>query len=218
LGGIFTSAAMIRLACASGSGDFAMTTKPWDDPPRPEHGDKKANTTYEAVGRALSQWEHVECKCAELFAILVETHWDALTLERPIHPAIQAYGSVLGSAARTIMIEYASRAYFRWYPNENLQKRLSHLITTEVSKLAKKRDYIAHGIVDLRFSFRENKKAKLGYWLVPSYYASKTNPIEGPNAYAYTADSINYFTKQFDRLWIELDKLQQDILAAQTSQ
>ncbi len=48
-----------------------MAPKPWDDPPHPKQGDKRASTTYEAVGRAFTQWEYLEAKLAELFSQLV---------------------------------------------------------------------------------------------------------------------------------------------------
>ena len=49
-----------------------MALKPWEDRPHPKRGDKRATTTYAAVGQALSQWEGLETKLAELFSQLVE--------------------------------------------------------------------------------------------------------------------------------------------------
>jgi hypothetical protein len=97
--------------------------------------------------------------------------------EVPYHPAVRAYGSVLGSA--------------------------------ECRNFATKRNNIAHGVVDMRFS--DPPKLKLGYWLVPSLYTSKKNPLKGPNAYAYTSAEIDYFIKEFDRLWVETGVLISDI-------
>jgi hypothetical protein len=48
-----------------------MPLKPWDDPPHPKQGDKNITTTYAAVGQALSQWEYLETRLAELFSQLV---------------------------------------------------------------------------------------------------------------------------------------------------
>jgi hypothetical protein len=47
-------------------------TQTVDDRPHPKQGDKRASKTYEAVGRALTQWEYLEAKLAELFSQLVE--------------------------------------------------------------------------------------------------------------------------------------------------
>ena len=180
-----------------------MVLKPWDDRPRPKRGDKNANTTYAAVGRALTQWEYLEAKLAELFSQLVGGEWSGDGA--PYHPAVRAYGSVLGSAAKLTMIEEAAKAHFQWYPNPALEKRLKDLIGIECRMFAGKRNNIAHGIVDLRFS--DPPKLKLGHWLVPSLYATKKHPLKGPSAYAYTSAEINYFLHEFDRLWVETGQL-----------
>lgn len=91
------------------------------------------------------------------------------------------------------MIEEAAKAHFQWYPNPALEKRLKDLIGTECRNFASKRNNIAHGIVDLRFS--DPPKLKLGHWLVPSLYATKKHPLKGPSAYAYTSTEINYFVQ-----------------------
>jgi hypothetical protein len=191
-----------------------MAPKPWDDPPHPKQGDKRANATYEAVGRALTQWEYLEAKLAELFSQLVGGEW-AGNDERQYHPAVRAYGSVLGSAARLTMIEAAAKAHFQWYPNPDLEKRLDEHIGTECRKFSGKRDNIAHGIVDMRFS--DAPKLKLGHWLVPSIYVTKKHPLKGPSAYAYTSVEINYFLHEFDRLWVNTGKLISDISKDQRS-
>ncbi len=166
-----------------------MVLKPWDDRPRPKCGDKNVNTTYAAVGRALTQWEYLEAKLAELFSQLVGGEWSGDGA--PYHPAVRAYGSVLGSSARLTMIEEAAKAHFQWYPNPALEKRLKDVISIECRMFAGKRNNIAHGIVDLRFS--NPPKLKLGHWLVPSLYATKKHPLQGPSAYAYTSTRNQLF-------------------------
>jgi hypothetical protein len=184
-----------------------MALKPWDDRPHPKQGDKRSSTTYEAVGRALTQWEYLEAKLGELFSQLVGGEWPSGDM--PYHHADRAYGSVLGSAARLTMIEAAAKAHFQWYPNPESEKRLEELIGTECRQFAGKRNNIAHGIVDIRFS--DPPKLKLGHWLVPSYYATKKYPLKGPAAYAYTSAEINYFLHEFDRLWVKTGELISDI-------
>jgi hypothetical protein len=109
------------------------------------------------------------------------------------------------------MIEEAAKAHFRWYPNQDLEKCLRDFIGTECRNFASKRNNIAHGIVDLRFSGDTPRKSKLGHWLVPSLYTSKKNPLEGPNAYAYTSAEIRYFVQQFDQLWVKAGQLISEI-------
>jgi hypothetical protein len=182
--------------------------QPWDDRPHPPRGDKKADTTYAAVGRALTQWEYLETKSAELFSRLVGGEWPS-SGEVTYHPADRAYGSVLGSAARLTMIAEAAKAHFQWYPNLALERRLKYLVSTECRNFASKRNNIAHGIVDIRFS--DPPKFKLGYWLVPSFYATKKYPLRGPSAYAYTSAEIDYFTLEFGRLSEKTEQLKSDI-------
>jgi hypothetical protein len=72
-----------------------MASKPWDDPPHPKRGDKKADLTYAAVGRALTQWEYLETKLAELSAAngrAVTT----LSITLPIAPTVQCWAAQHG--------------------------------------------------------------------------------------------------------------------------
>ena len=163
-------------------------------------------------GRRFHSGRELETKLAELFSQLVGGEWPGGD-ETPYHPAVRAYGSILGSAARLTMIDEAAKAHFQWYPNPALEKRLKDFIGTECRNFATKRNNIAHGVVDLRFS--DPPKLKIGYWLVPSLYASKKNPLKGPNAYAYTSVEIIYFIKEFDRLWIRASELISDIFKDQ---
>jgi hypothetical protein len=113
------------------------------------------------------------------------------------------------------LIEEAAKAHFQWYPNPALEKRLKEFVGTECRNFATKRNNIAHGVVDLRFS--DPPKLKIGYWLVPSLYASKKNPLKGPNAYAYTSAEIDYFIREFDRLWVKAGVLISEIFRDQHS-
>jgi len=182
-----------------------MALQPWEDRPRPDQGDKRSITTFAAVGRALTQWEYLEAKLAELFGALVGSEPGEMG-SISTDPAARAFGAVLGSANRITMIEEAAKAHFRLYPDSTLEKRLLTFTSTELRHFSGKRDNIAHGIVESFFSKRSNS-LKLGYWLIPSYYATKKYKLDGIRAYAYTAAEIDYFAKQFDRLWIEADAL-----------
>ena len=101
-----------------------MVLKPWDDRPHPKRGDKNANTTYAAVGRALTQWEYLEAKLAELFSQLVGGEWPSDGA--PYHPAVRAYGSVLGSAAIRHQLPYQSvlLEHFSFGLNRILRRRI----------------------------------------------------------------------------------------------
>src|ERR1019366_5663736 len=191
--------------CSDKAGGLGIM-QPWATRKISKVGDKKSSTTCEAIGRALTQWEYLESKLAELFAVLVSAEWE--TSETPTDPAIRAYGSIVGTAARLTMIDEAAKAYFRIYKNKVLEKKLSDFITTECRPFAGQRNNIAHGIVEIFFS--STPKLKLGYWLVPSFYGTKKNPMDAPRSYAYTSTEINYYTKQFDLLWVKAGKLIHD--------
>ena len=126
-------------------------------------------------------------------------------MARPITPPFELTGQSWEAQQELTMIEEAAKAHFQWYPNPALEKRLKDLISIECRMFAGKRNNIAHGIVDLRFS--DPPKLKLGHWLVPSLYATKKHPLKGPSAYAYTSAEINYFLHEFDRLWVETGQL-----------
>jgi hypothetical protein len=90
-------------------------------------------------------------------------------------------------------------------PDRGFHRRGAFQRQRRGTRLAGKRNNIAHGLVDMRFS--DPPKLKLGYWLVPSYYATKKHPLKGPSAYAYTSAEITYFLREFDRLWVETGEM-----------
>ena len=58
------------------------------------------------------------------------------------------------------------------------------------------------GVVDLRIQ----PKLKIGYWLIPSLYASKKSTQRPERVCLYVCRD-NYFIKQFDRLWDKAGEL-----------
>src|SRR5258706_16307581 len=95
---------------------------------------------YQAVGEALSQWEHVDQRLANLFAIFACTpDTDAYTR----HAVTRAYGSIIGTANRRSTIEAAAEAYFpEWIKNgEPIRKELTRILNA-AGLAAKRRDEI----------------------------------------------------------------------------
>ena len=74
-------------------------------------GDLNVETTFTAIGRALTQWERFEYQLSGLFAVLVGA------AENNVLPASRAYGSVVTFNARTAMVKAAADAFFLMYPN-----------------------------------------------------------------------------------------------------
>jgi hypothetical protein len=66
-------------------------------------GESEKAPIFEAVGRALSEWEHAEMAMARLFGALIESESDAAAL---------AYGTINGANGRREAISYASEEFF----------------------------------------------------------------------------------------------------------
>jgi len=115
------------------------TKKAWDQPSPPTKGDEKQETTFVAVGRALTAWEEFESAFAHLFSEVIGVSGDNL-------PAIRAYGAVLTFRGRAEMMEAAAEAYFFEHPQEKLQRDMKNLLTA-AKGFAARRNEIAHGIV-----------------------------------------------------------------------
>jgi hypothetical protein len=184
--------------------------KPWDTRPAAKTGEKKDSAIYEAVGRALSQWEHLESKLADLFAFMVGTYREPGLA--PSQPALRAYGAVVGSAARIGMLEEAAKAHFRLHENEILQRRLEKLCH-ECRQFAGQRNNIAHGVAVQFFNSRPARG--LAWYLQPSPYGAKKNPMDAPPGYSYTSVEIGYFTDQFGKLYVRVEELIRDMTLAQ---
>src|ERR1700680_2245928 len=115
--------------------------EPWDIPTFPAHGDANADSTYAAVGRAMSEWEQLELYLARLYAKFLGV------------PPIEAiarpeYTRVAISRERARVIEDAARAYFIKHPDQTLESTFESLIC-DARKLAVRRNDIAHGVVRL---------------------------------------------------------------------
>ena len=184
--------------------------QPWETRPPAKVGEKNDATIYEAVGRALSDWEHLESKLADLFAFMVGNYREPGLA--PSQPALRAYGAIVGSAARIGMLEEAAKAHFRLYPDETLQRRLGNLCQ-ECRHFAGQRNNIAHGAAVQFFNARPAKG--LAWFLQPSQYGAKKNPMDAPPAYSYTSVEIGYFTHQFDELYARVEQLILDMALAQ---
>ena len=188
--------------------------KPWDPPPLAlDSGDVSASVTYEAVGRALSQWEKFESELAALFAVFVGGH------PTSVPPAIRAYGSIQTFRGRADMIEAAAEAFFAIFPNPQLD------LETRASKFmvrargwSSRRNEIAHGVV-WEPHFANGKK---GAALFPSRYATSKNKMMADKTlnpatwshqspvYAYTSAHLKAFEVAFmgleddvNSLWFE---------------
>jgi hypothetical protein len=187
--------------------------KPWDMPPLPSYGDPDKNSTYTAVGMALSQWESFEGQPGLIYGCLVGDVCDA-------SPALRAYGVISGFSTRVEMLREASKAFF-FKQSSLLEEELNSLLD-DAKNFATRRNEIAHGIVQ---SYYSGGLANSGYALGPSKYAARKQELTNHHAieevilsgkYAHTSDIIVKFTRHFGdlsqrsmRIYIQLSELPQ---------
>jgi len=182
---------------------------PWDIPSSPTSGDDSLDTLYQAVGRALTEWEHVESALGDLFAFLVGAPWEYPSKQ----PAVRAYGSVISFQQRATMLIEAAEAYFNLHPDENLTHRFSRIVSTECREFSSRRNEIAHGRVQA--AFESPMGGRLSNFLTPGLYASKKWRPNEPPKYIYTSKEIDYFRNQFEELYDRIRGLVVDMMDVQ---
>jgi hypothetical protein len=189
--------------------------KPWDMPPLPQRGDDERETTFAAVGLALSKWEYFEGYLGVLYAHLVNTQYSS-------SPAVRAYGVISSFSTRIDMLREASAAFFLGKKKENLRDGVTELLD-KAKSFAPRRNEIAHGVVQAYFAKDDSGEYKVGFAIGPSYFAARkkklainalTDNIEIRDAYAYTSKELRNFAAQFEelaedalRLCIEIDEI-----------
>jgi hypothetical protein len=78
--------------------------KPWEIRDPSPLGDSDENQIFNAVGRALTEWEEVENACARLFALIVSANQ-----RRTYHaPAVRAYGCIASVPTKCEMLRLAA--------------------------------------------------------------------------------------------------------------
>lgn len=173
------------------SSGFSFMSNPWDILPTPDKGDPSADITFTAVGRAMTEWEHVESALGDFFAFLLGVDFGLSD------PALRAYGSVTSFSNRATMLEQAAEAFFHINPNPQFKERFRRLITIECRKFSARRNEIAHGRVLAGF----DKAGGISHFLMPSLYAVKKWDLQNIPQYLYTSKEISHFSREFDSLY-----------------
>jgi hypothetical protein len=182
---------------------------PWDIPPPASVGDMEANSIFLAVGRALTEWEHVESALGQLFAFFVGAQISYPNNE----PAMRAYGSVVSFQGRASILEEAADGYFHANPNPSLQDRFHQIVTVECRQFSGRRNDIAHG----RQQEAWQRDGRTGHFLMPGHHSSKgwrVSTAPTPK-YLYTSQEIDYFRQQFEHLYDKVAALVNDMLSVQ---
>ncbi|MFZ3324406.1 MAG: hypothetical protein WA231_00285 [Methylocella sp.] len=172
-------------------------SKAWDAPPFPEKGDDDERSTFEWVGRALSEWERFESFFGLSFGVFVGSY-DGLA------PAMRAYGAIVSFRGRLEMIKAAADAHFAKHPHGGTA--IFKHICEMAEGFSARRNEIAHGVVQLYYP---DGKQSSGSALGPSRHFTKKQKLTKKDGesmvtisptYAYTAIELIRFTRDFHLL------------------
>lgn len=165
----------------------------WKPPPKEVAsarytGEQDTSVIHEAVGRALSVWEHAESALIKLYQILCETKSLA---------ACRAYGTTESVFARYLAQKYAAEEFFA--DREANDLRLVVSLLKIYNDAAPYRNQIAHGMVVQPHAF--------GYFLCPASYASRRRDTPYPTqlwglgaSYFYRVAEIDHCRDHFENI------------------
>lgn len=177
-----------------------------------KQGDKDQERILWAIGAALTSWEQVESRLADLFTIFVECPSDA---------AHRAYGSIIAHKTRCGMLIRASEIYFRRHGIKETAIDFFRLLMRHCMDHASViRNNIAHGVsmelgqrsgrIKADGSFGKPRYSWYGWFLTPPFY--NTNRRHAllkeyvdefsffMNKYRYTSADLISFGKKFELL------------------
>jgi hypothetical protein len=136
----------------------------WDRPPSKPMGDREALSIYTAVGQALTNWETLESRFAELFSILVEGGTSA---------AKRVYGAITTSHGRRVALQAAAEIFFIDHHIPESEQDIFNDLISHFGKAASRRDEIAHGMA---YGFAINGVSKGAFLFPPAYNTERTHP------------------------------------------
>lgn len=167
----------------------------WREPPPSSRGDRNANDTYAAVGRALSAWEEMELSLARIYAGLIGAP-PATAIDRPEYRRASAF------AERARVIEQAGASFFAKAPDQDEEGDFG-AIMRESRALSGTRNHIAHGVVRPTWGAEDLLDGhhlslaldRAEYMLLPATYRSRdfASPGRDP-AFRFAAADIDAFT------------------------
>ena len=151
-------------------------------------GEQNTSVIHEAVGRALSAWEHAESAFIKLFQLLCETKSFA---------ACRAYGTAESVFARFLAQKYAAEEFFANRDPDDL--RLVVSLLKIYNDAAQYRNQIAHGMAVQPHAF--------GYFLCPASYAARRRDTPYPSqqwgfgaSYFYRVAEIDHCRNHFENI------------------
>ena len=153
-------------------------------------GESSTAPIHQAVGRALSSWEHAESAWAKAFQLFCEARSLA---------AVRAFGTIESVASKSYALRFAALEFFA--ARAPADAKLTKALLNVYSKASEFRNQIAHGMALQPHAH--------GYFLCPASYAAKQRrtrlayPSEqwGLGAdYFYRAQEIDLFRDHFQNI------------------
>ena len=179
-------------------------TRPQPDP----KGDATARVVFVSVGYALSQWEHAEEVLASLYSFLASP-------ARNSHASFRAYGTLMATRPRRLMIEAAADVFFTNFPDPDLPSRLTALLTIYADAGAR-RNEIAHGVVmgsSKQTAQNSYDEVFTDWFLVPALHNTNKTSNRLEAEYRFNSITIDRFAESFDKLIADIIDLKQQIVA-----
>jgi hypothetical protein len=172
---------------------------PWSVRPRAKRGDDTPDAIFVQVGRALTLWETLESRMAELF--------DALVSVPPSNrAAFSAFISVKSSSARTELIQAAFNRAMQ--DDDPAHSEVAYAIEA-FRNFGARRNEIAHG--------RVYNLAEHGHMLGPNNVMSHKWTTKGEAKYQYTAKDIDFYASCFNELAESCESLAKALISRSAS-
>jgi len=177
------------------------------EPSTIHRGETSTTPIHTAVGKALSEWEHMESGLTRLFQLLCES---------PSFAASRAYGTLESSYAKAGLLRAAMEVFFssRSAINSRDHKDTKTLLAAYESA-QQFRNNIAHGMA-VGFHLKNGQHS--GYFLCPPSYATKKVAKIDPREiyvlgarYWYTAQDIQHYAARVTEMLAETMRLIQEI-------
>jgi hypothetical protein len=176
-------------------------------PSSSNRGESTTASIHTSVGKALSEWEHMESGLTRLFQLFCES---------PSFAAARAYGTIESSFSKSNLLRAAMEVFFasRDAIDSELYKDSKSLLSA-YQKGQEYRNNIAHGIA---VGFRLKDGPHSGYFLCPPSYATKKVAKINPReiyllgaSYWYKADDILHYSNRYTEILAETMRLIQDV-------
>jgi hypothetical protein len=171
----------------------------WKRPPKRSLGDSDPDPIFNAVGRAMSQWEHTEETLSSLFVQLTEC-----TTAATFSAVRRAYGAVESGTGRRKVLREVAEVYFGTYWQFRVINKTFGALIDAVSDASRLRDDVAHGVV--WGNTRVDDKDFGAYLVPPEYNSGRTSafiedsddPLRFNRAdYRYISEDINLISHKF---------------------